>query len=148
MSREDIGKLEKELHHYIISSGRIKPLITLYGKEKKGGIWKIINLSISSEGSLLELVKILKSYREILFNYIEGGFDFKDLNNGDDGGLICKIMDETDLNRTDLIFNASEINNINDFLNTNKFENGTVPKSSYASNYFRCRFHRFTHLLP
>ena len=123
MSREDIGKLEKELHHYIISSGRIEPLITLYGKEKKGGIGKIINLSISSESSLLELIKILTSYREILFNYIEGGFDFKDLNNGEDGGLIFKIMNENDLNRTNLIFKANEINNINDFLNTNKFEN-------------------------
>ncbi len=123
MSREDIGKLEKELLHYIISSGRLEPLITLYGKEKKGGIWKNINLSISSESSLLELIKILTSYREIVFNYIEEGFDFKDLNNGDDGGLIFKIMDETDLNRTNFIFNASEIKNINDFLNTNKFEN-------------------------
>ncbi len=122
MSRGDIGKLEKELYHYIISSGMNEPLVTLYGKEKKGGIWKTKNLSISSKDSQLELIKILKSYREIVSDYMEGGFNIKDLNN-DDGGWFYKIMDETDLNRTNRISDAVETKDIIDFLNTNKFEN-------------------------
>ncbi|MFZ3383907.1 MAG: hypothetical protein WA144_08280 [Candidatus Methanoperedens sp.] len=123
MSREDIGILEKELYHYIISSGNIEPFVSLYGREKKGGIWKIKNLSISSEDSQSELIKILTSYRGMIFNYIGGGSDFKDLNNGDDGGLFYKIMDETDLNKTNRISEAVETDGIIDFLNTNKFEN-------------------------
>ncbi|MCZ7405789.1 MAG: hypothetical protein O8C67_12800 [Candidatus Methanoperedens sp.] len=54
---------------------------------------------------------------------MEGGFDFKELNNSDDGGLAYKIMDETDLNKTDHISDAVETDKIIDFLNTNKFEN-------------------------
>jgi len=124
LSREDIGKLEKELYHYIISIGMIEPLVTLYGKEKKGGIWKTKNLSISSEESQLELIKILKSYRQIVFDYMEGGFNIKDLNNSDDdGGWFYKIMNETDLKRTNRISDAVETKDIIDFLKTNKFEN-------------------------
>lgn len=123
MSKEDIDKLEKELHQYIISNGNIEPFVSLFGKEKKGGTWKIKNLSISSEESQLELIKILTSYREKVFNYMEGGFDFKELNNGDDDGLFYKIMDEADLNKTNQISDAVETDKIIDFLNTNKFEN-------------------------
>ncbi len=85
-------------------------------RKKKGGVWKTKNLSISSENSLLELIKILTSYREILSSYVEGGFDFKDLNNGEDGGLFYKTMNETDLNRTNHISNAVETDDIIDFL--------------------------------
>ncbi len=123
MSREDIGKLERELYHYIISGGKVEPFIFLYGKEKKEGIQKIKNLSISSEDSQSELIIILKSYRDILFNYLEDGSDFKDLNNSDDGGLFYKIMDDNDLYKTNHLSEAIESDNIIDFLNTNKFEN-------------------------
>ncbi len=124
MSREDIGRLEKELYHYISSSGMIEPLVTIYGKEKKGGVWKTKNLSISSEESQLELIKILKSYRQIVFDYMEGGSNIKDLNNSDDdNGWFCKIMDETDLKRTNRISDAVETKDITDFLKPNKFEN-------------------------
>ena len=123
MSREDIGKLEKELQRYIISSDIIEPLVTIYGKEKKGGIWKTKDLSISSEESQFELIKILKSYRQIVFDYMESGVNIKELNNSDDdNGWFCKIMDETDLNKTNHIADAVETDDIIDFLNTNKFE--------------------------
>lgn len=124
MSREDIGELEKELQRYIISSGMIEPLVTIYGKEKKGGIWKTKDLSISSQESQLELIKILKSYRQIVFDYMESGVNIKELNNSDDDdGWFCKIMNETDLKRTNLISDAVETKDILDFLKTNKFEN-------------------------
>ncbi|KPQ43985.1 MAG: hypothetical protein MPEBLZ_01453 [Candidatus Methanoperedens nitroreducens] len=113
------------MYHYIISSGMIEPLVTLYGKEKKGGIWKTKNLSISSEESRLELIKILKSYRQIVFDYMEGVVNIKDFNDtdNDNGGWFCKIMNETDLKRTDRLSDAVETKDILDFLNTNKFEN-------------------------
>lgn len=102
----------------------IEPLVTLYGKEKKGGIWKTKNLSISSEESQLELIKILKSYHQIVFDYMEGGFNIKDLNKSDDdSGWFYKIMNETDLRRTNRISDAVETKDIHDFLKTNKFEN-------------------------
>lgn len=125
MSREDIGKLEKELYHYIISSGRIEPFVFLYGKEKhEGGISKIKNLSISSEDNQLELIKILESYRELINNYMNGEFDFKNLNNGGDGVLFYKIMSKDDLNKTKLISATGvETKNITDFLNSTKFKN-------------------------
>ncbi len=116
--------MTKELHHYTISGKSIEPLVFLYGKEKKeGGIWKIKSLSISSEDSQSELVKILNSYREKVDNYIDGESDLKDLNNGGDGGLFYKIMDEADLKKTKRISATDiETKNITDFLKTNIFK--------------------------
>ncbi|MDO8725050.1 MAG: hypothetical protein Q7J35_03160 [Candidatus Methanoperedens sp.] len=125
MSKENIRKLTKELYHYIISNNRIEPFVFLYGQEnKKGGIWKIKNLSISSDDSQLELIKIMRSYREKINNYIDDEFDFHDINNGNGGSLFYKIMDKDDLNKTKRISTDNiETDDITDFLKTNKFKN-------------------------
>lgn len=125
MSIENIEKLEKELNKYILSSDVLEPFVFLYGKEKKEvGVCKIKNLSISSEVSRLELIKILNSYQEKVSNYLKSGFDIKDLNNGDDTHLLYKGMDEADLNKTKQISAVTiEINQVIDFLKTNKFKN-------------------------
>ena len=120
-SLEDISKMVRELHSYIISNRKIEPLVFLYGIEK--GISKIKELGISTNDSQSELLKILESYREDINGYILGEFDYQEFKDEDDNGPFYKIMDKEDLDKTNKILSTrTEADNIIDFLKP-KFKN-------------------------
>ena len=103
MTREKIKKITEEFDNYFTAIEKSEPLVYLYGEEKddEDYVKKVKPLSITSQNSVQDLLKVMQSYSERVKKYIDGELDLKDLEKDDDNsGLFFKPMDAEDLANT------------------------------------------------
>lgn len=129
MERSKIQKLADELSNYVISStNRIQPYMTIYGENKKTGEKVAKSLTLGKDKSMDELTRILNSYLDNLKKYIRKEISVKEFaNDGADHRFLYKIIDESDWDVTNQLFNLFKkkdgSTHLSELLNKKKYIN-------------------------